>query len=201
MKSAFSNELAIPGKYGPLTFDTTDIERADSRIHEVAFVTPMKAPELLATFNMAISRLSFIISKVELEKRYAERTADERRSVIVLDEAAPILKAKGLSKDSNPAGSADLRQAILDGDVNYQNLLDNVAELEALSELLRSQQKSIEMALYSVKDIIRSNQYIPKEETHGDAPEPEGIPTGLVPEWKNPTTSTNLRSTYKKPTL
>lgn len=195
------NELTIPGRDGPVTFDTTSIEKADGRIHEIAFVNALKAPELLATFLEAHIRLSYIISRLEIEKRYAERYADGKKSVIVLDEAAGILKLKGLSKESNPAGSADLRQAVLDGDAGYQDALDRVAELEALSELHRSQQRALDNAIYSVKDILKSRDYTAKEETHGAAPEPEGIPTGLVPEWKNPTTSTNLRSTYKKPTL
>lgn len=195
------NELTIPGRDGPVTFDTSSIDKADGRIHEIAFVNALKAPELLATFLQAHIRLTYIISRLEIEKRYAERTADERRSVIILDEAKDKLKEKGLSKDSNPAGSADLRQAILDGDNSLQNLLDRVAELEALSELYRSQQRALDNAIYSVKDILKSRDHTTKEETYGDAPNPENTFERSGHDIDPGFTKPSLRGSYRKPTL
>jgi hypothetical protein len=174
----WKHEIQIASPQGVQTFDLTNVQFAESRIHEVAFVTPQKAGELLATFNTAHLELVTIIAKVELAIRRAERTSDKLRSIIVLDKVKDILKQKGLAKDSNPAGSEDLRRAILDGDDEYQDALDKVEELKALGELLRNKSKSIEMAYHSVKKLI-ADTFIPNQrETRTNGYFPEDVEAG-----------------------
>lgn len=174
----WKHEIEISSPKGVQVFDLTNVQFAESRIHEVAFVTPQKAGELLAAFNTAHLELVIIIGKVELEIRRAERRSGEIRSIIVLDKAKDILKAKGLSKDSNPAGSEDLRRAILDGDPEYQDAVDKAEELKVLGEFLRQKSKSIEMAYHSVKKLI-ADTFVPNQrETRTNGYSSEDVEVG-----------------------
>lgn len=179
-----SVELVVPrGTPGmePLRLDTTNIQRAESRIHEVAIVSATKAPELLAFFNMAYLDGTRIVAMLELELNNARRYCNGVRSVVMLDRAPTILKGKGLATDKNPGGSADLRQAVLDGDVEYQQALEREQQIEALLEMVKGKIKSFEMAYTSVKKILgesgherRPNPYLSGDtggEDAGSAPD------------------------------
>lgn len=147
-------DLTVPlGKGGTFTLDMTAIQTAESRISEVAFVTPHKAPELLAVFNEVFLELTRYITKVEYEKGIAERTANKIKAVILLDRVPAILKERGLST------SADLRNAVLDLDDDYNMALDKCDQLEAMSRLLKGKLDAIEMAYNSVKKIVGENAY------------------------------------------
>lgn len=143
----------VPG-LAPVTIDITVLVRAEARIVEVAAVTPVKAPELLATFNIAFLEASKFIALVEQELVQAKRFADKRRSVVILDVVPQVLATKGLATAKNPMGSEDLRRAILDGDEEYQKCLDRVNVIECYLELLKGKQKGIEMAYTSVKKLL-----------------------------------------------
>lgn len=143
----------------PLQFEMGEVYKAEGRINEVAFVTSEKAPELLATFNQAFLILTRQITAVDLERQKAVREANKRRSVVILDLAPSILKEKHLVKDSNPAGSADLREAVLDADAEYLGLLDKADQIAAVQELLKGKLKAIEMAYTSVKKILGESAF------------------------------------------
>ncbi len=174
----WKHEIQISSPKGTQVFDLTNVQFAESRIHEVAFVTPQKAGELLATFNQAHLELVTVIAKVELEIRRAERQAGEIRSVLVLDKMKDILKAKGLAKDNAPAGTEGLRQAVLDADSEYQDAVDKTEELKVLGEFLRQKSKSIEMAYHSVKKLI-ADTFIPNQrETRTNGYSSEDVEVG-----------------------
>lgn len=142
-----------------LKFEMAEVLQVEARINEVAYVTPEKAPELLSTFNRTFLDLTRKISLVELERQKAVREANKRKSVVILDEAPRILREKNLTKDSNPAGSADLREAVLNNDDPYLNLLERVDQISAIHELLRGKLKAIEMAYTSVKKILGESAF------------------------------------------
>lgn len=178
----WKHEIQLASAQGVQVLDLTNVQVAESRVHEVAFVTPQKAGDLLAAFNEAHLDLVGFITKVELEIRRSERKADQLRSVIVLDKVKDILKAKGLAKDSNPAGSEDLRRAVLDGDDEYQDALDKVEEMKALGELLRGKSKSIEMAYHSVKKLISDTNTPTYRETRTNGYSSDETPVGQTVE-------------------
>jgi len=150
--SQFITELTLKLDGRPVTFDLTEIYKVEARVIDTQNVTSKaKGQELAALFNDAHLKLITLIGKARLAEREAEKKANAIRSRIVLDEAKDILKAKGLAKDSNPAGSADLRDAILDGSTEYQAALDDVAMVEAAIELLQGKADSIKMAHFSAR--------------------------------------------------
>ena len=159
LNNSWSSSLTIPVIGGDLKLDLTEINKVEARIPEVAFVTPGKAPELLALFNNSVVELIAVITKLELEICRAKREAGKIHSRVVLDEVKDILKAKGLAKDSNPAGSADLREAVLEAHEEYQNSLERVEILEAVSKLIQGKKYSIEMAYSSVKAIFKESGF------------------------------------------
>jgi hypothetical protein len=172
----------IPG-LAPLQIDLTNVYKAESRIPEVAFVTPQKAPELLATFIDAYQSLSKHLVAVDFERSQAERAAGKVRASILLDKLAGILQEKGLATSRSPMGSEDVRQAILDSDPEYTAALDKIDALSAAVELIKGKVKSIEMAYTSVKKIIGEGAYsyrnpnltVPAERTQNEEESP--LPT------------------------
>lgn len=143
----------------PIALNLGELDTAERRIAEVATVTPLKAPELLATFNMAFLEASRYIALLEQEYVQAKRQADRIRSVVLLDKVPQILAAKGLASAKSPAGSEDLRKAVLDGDEEYGQALDRVNVIECYVELLKGKQKGLEMAYTSVKKMLGESTF------------------------------------------
>jgi hypothetical protein len=143
----------IPG-LAPLEIDLKTILQAEGRIPEVGFITPQKAPELLALFNVAYLDLTKHLVAVDFEYTQRERAAEQVRAEILLDRLPSILEKKGLASARSPLGSEDIRQAVLATQPDYQKALDEAQQLNALVELLKGKLKSIEMAYTSVKKVL-----------------------------------------------
>ncbi len=194
----WKSSLTLPVGSGALTFDLTQSYQAELRIPEVAFVTPQKAGELLATFNVSILDLAHKVTQLELEVCRAKRSAARIHSRVVLDETKDILKAKGLAKDSNPAGSADLREAVLEGHDEYQQALETVELLEAASKLLQNRKHGIELAYHSVKRLLgESGFYYRDGNLSGSIP--ENVEVGGVVEPSKGLSSVPARRGFSKP--
>lgn len=147
------------GETQALALDMTNCYKAEGRIQEVAFVTPHKAPELLAVFNETFLELTRYLSQLDYELNVAERAANKVRAIILLDKVPEILKERGLATAKSPLGSEDIRTAILDTDQEYQEALERCDKIRAISKLLQGKLKAIEMAYTSVKKIIGENVY------------------------------------------
>lgn len=147
--------ICPPGKEGgvPLVIDLSLVYEVEQRIKEVAFVTPAKAPELMARFNEAYLVLTEELPKIDYQRLLAQREADRRKSVVILDEASKIIKEKGLSN------SADVRKAILDLDSMYQDLLDKTQQIACIYETLEGKKKAIEMAYTSAKKVLGESMH------------------------------------------
>lgn len=138
---------------GIINIPLAEIRYVEGRIPEIATVTPHKAPELLATFNRSYLDLDKYIKQVELEVNVAKQYQSVVKASILLDRAEDVFKAKGLK------ASADLRQALVDLDPDYQNATERLNALEAAREYLKGKQKGIEMAYGSVRKIIGESVY------------------------------------------
>lgn len=132
----------------PLQLNMQTIIDAEHRVGEVAIMTPEKAPEMLATFNRAYLDLTRMLSYLELEANSAARHVNLRRSLLLLDIAPKTLADKHL------ATSKDLRDAVVDADHEYQELLERQGTIKAFQTLLEGKKKGIEMAYTSVKKIL-----------------------------------------------
>jgi hypothetical protein len=142
----------------PLAIQIGEIRSAESRIKEIADVTPHKAPELMACFNQAYSELTRIISGVEYEYELSLKHAREVKAVIILDKVPEILRQKGLNSSKNPGGSEDMRSAILDLDPDYKSAQERILAIKAYLTLLEGKKKSIDMAYTAVKKILGGDQ-------------------------------------------
>lgn len=148
-----STIICPPGKSNgqPLIIDLTLVHEVEQRIKEVAFVTSQKAPELMARFNEAYLVLCAELPKIEYQRLLAQREADKRKSVVLLDEVSKVIAEKGLSN------SADVRKAVLDLDQQYQDSLDVAQQIACIYETLDGKRKAIEMAYTATKKILGEN--------------------------------------------
>ncbi len=168
----------------PAVLNLGHVVEAEARIHEIAFLTPSKAPELLALFNNAYLDLMKMLAFLGMELAAAKRHVSLRRSEVLLDISDEMLKKKNLTS------SQDLRAACVDADTEYQRLLERQQTIRAYEELLHGRAKSLEMAYTSTKKVLGERtpmSWSPKTE-----------PTTPV-EDQQPGTNTSPRSGFAKP--
>lgn len=139
---------------GTLVFDLEYFAWAESRAIEVATVTPLKAPELLTAFNRAWAECHKHVALLQYEITQAEAEVNRVKAEVLLDRVPAILKEKGLSNPRSPAGSEDMRQAILDSDQDYVDAQRRRDQLKCVKELFVGKLKNFEMCFSSVKKIL-----------------------------------------------
>jgi hypothetical protein len=132
-----------------LEIDMTSIYIAENRIHETSFITPQKSPELTSLFNKTISELYENIVMVDYEVSQAATNVDKIEATILIDKASETLKKKGLSN------SADMREAVVKIDPEYQDAMNRLQALKAMSALLKGKLESFKRAYFDAKDIIK----------------------------------------------
>jgi hypothetical protein len=144
-------ELVCPaGKPGgaPLIIDLKETLRSEQRQSEVAFVTTIKAPELLREFNIAWRDLHKIIVNLTSEQLVAERVLERRKSVLTLEVVPGKLKELGLANNDST------RTAVITLDTEYQSLQDTVDQIDAIVSHLKGKLKAFENAFNSVRKMI-----------------------------------------------
>lgn len=148
-------ELVCPrGRVGeePFVINMQSIVEAEQRLFEVQHVTPATAAEQLAFWAEAKRRAHDLMVMASHQKAVAEREAEKIRGRVILDEVPEVLKRKGLSTDRSPAGSEDLRKAVLATSQEYQAALEKVDYLTAVTEWMKGKVKSFESAYFDTKD-------------------------------------------------
>lgn len=138
---------------GMLTINFEALLKSEARQEEVAHVTPLKAPELLSEFNKSWRELHALVTRLAAEKLKAEKIVNKRRGVLLLEVVPSKVKEKGV-KDS-----ADIREAIIATDPEFETLQDRVDQLAAATEFLKGKMKSFENAYTSVKKIMGEDAY------------------------------------------
>lgn len=163
----------------------SEVYRALSRIEEIAIINAHKAPELLSCFARAFATLTDHLSVVSSHVVKATNALNKIKSIIILDRVPAVLREKGMARASNPGGSEDQRNAVLEMDVDFQRARDRLQELEAYYELLKGKQKDVENAYLGVRKIIGGDSYQGRNPNLGSsmpanyAPLPP-IPGGVV---------------------
>lgn len=160
--------LAPPGgpNSSPTPINMTEWARLEQRIMEISTVTPVKAPELLSTFNRAALELDRLANSLELEYQTALREADKIRAVILLDKMPAILEQKGLSSSEN------IRKAVLALDPELDAALEKAELLKAMTKMIRGKYDAFERAFRSVRTLVGEQNFNflnPKVETSGDS--------------------------------
>jgi hypothetical protein len=138
----------------PLKFDLTEINHAEKRKAELSYVNKETAPDLMQIFNRAYCEVLRMMAQISFEFGQATKYANKRRSIVILDVAPEMLTRKGLASKKSPAGSEDLRRAVLEQDEEYLQLTDKTQSLKAFHEYLKSKAKGFEMAYYTAKKIF-----------------------------------------------
>jgi hypothetical protein len=146
--------LLAPVRSGSVAIPIRSVYEAESRIPEVATANAHKAPELLATFNIAYLDVKDVLLKLECLQIEASKDVNRRKAIVILDEVPKILAAKGLSSARSPGGSEDQRNAILDTDAEYLAANDRLSLIKAMIKLMEGKLKGVEMAYTSVKKIL-----------------------------------------------
>ena len=148
--------MTVPaGKTGalPIKIDLASLLIAEQRQDEIAMVTPIKAPELLALFNRAWRTADEYVTKLTREKIAGEREQEQRKSRLLLDEIPAILEAKKV-KDSK-----DTRDAAIALDDQMVTITERVDELTAAVAYFKGKLRSFENAFTSVKKIMGEDMY------------------------------------------
>lgn len=139
-----------------LKFEMMEIYKLEARQMEIANVNKVTAPELMQAYINGFGATTRILTQLEWQLTQAKKYQDEREAIVKLDVAPEYLAKKGLTKPNNPAGSEDLRNAVLARDDEYKLLSDRVAMLEAATELLKQKAKGFEMSYQAVKKVYDS---------------------------------------------
>lgn len=137
-----------------LVLDMRVVYEAERRNDDISITNEHKAPELMAFFNKAYAAAGNYLNRINMEIVRAQKVANVRRAVVVLDEVPKILIAKGLATGSRPSGTDALREAILDLDEKYQNALDLVDQLRAYSAIMKTKLEHIQQSYLGVRKII-----------------------------------------------
>jgi len=148
--------VTVPGpKVGDrdIVLDLKDILVAESRQNEVAIVTLMKAPELLALFNEAWRNVDKYVKQLIAAQNTAEHQLDRRRAKLLLEIVEGVLKGAGLSS------TKDTRDAVIALDDEYQVIQDRLDQITAAAEYLKGMLKSFENAFTSVKKIMGEDAF------------------------------------------
>lgn len=151
-----------------IKIDLAAIQVSEVRQDEVARVTAVKAPELLAEFNRSWRGIMDIVSLLEKEKNRATKEADKRKGVLLLEVIPERLKSLGI------ASSADNRQAVIDTDDEYGILTDRLDQIKAAIMFIKGKLTSFENAFTSVKKIMGESTYNHSQHISGDTSSPGG---------------------------
>lgn len=175
------HEITVPKPEGGLVIDMGAIAKVEARLHEVAFVTPQKAPELLSTYNAAWLEISKHVVMLKGIRFDFDKLRRQRKSILTLEVGPQKLKELGLVSSKNPGGNDDLRQAILDGDEQYSTLESQIHQVDCVIELFKYKATSFENAYTAVKKIMGEDAYGPM--SYNDNPNlsgglPENIQAG-----------------------
>jgi hypothetical protein len=148
-----SVELVVPLVHDTLTLNMSRVLKAERRGEEVAMVTPEKAPELLATFNRGYLDASEFYARLRLEYNRAEDSMNRIKAIVLIDKIPGLLKEKGLST------SADVREALIEADPEYQAAKEKMDFIGAMLEYLKGKMKYLENAYTSVKKIMDTGNW------------------------------------------
>jgi hypothetical protein len=131
----------------PVNYDLKKIAEAESRVHEISFMSPTKAAELISVFAVACFDLAEVFSDLYLRHRYAKKRVSDRKAVVVLD-----IMPQRLS-DKKAANNAETRQAVIDLDEEYSKAIYVEIEIEAALKLIQGKLFAMEGALSAVKQV------------------------------------------------
>lgn len=154
--------------------DLAYVHQAEARTHEIAIVTPAKAPELMSTFSRACFKLGRMLRELYRGVEKAKKDLANRKAVMIIDVIPEKMKARPELNDN-----ADTRKAFMDLDADYNSLSEKVIEWEASLVYVQRKLKDMEGALNAVKSAMRDTESVWKRPNYntlgGGAPGREEV--------------------------
>jgi hypothetical protein len=141
---------------GTIDFDLQEVYILEQRKNQIGQVTKVTAPDLMQAFERGYSTVGRFYNEAEAELADCRMLLEKRKAIVATDIAPDKLKAKGLTNAKNPAGSVDLREAIVAQDDEYLALVERRDAIEAMVGLLKIKMRGFEMAYQSVKKVFDS---------------------------------------------
>lgn len=134
--------------------DMNRVYKAEARFCELQALTRAKAGELLRAFIEAWSDARLGLAKAQEQLNKAKRRLRQVEGVAVLDKAVRVLEEKKLISTRSPAGSEDLRKAVVATDPDVAAAAEAVEMLAAISDLLETKAEALKMAYFSVDRVL-----------------------------------------------
>lgn len=120
----------------------------ESRTHEIAFITPIKAPEMIASIIEARYAVIQHYSDIMFQLTIAQRRMKQRAGIITIDQAPAIIKEKGLSSN------AETRNALIEVDDDYNDAAIVYGALEAGVVMFKEKLRALTDAQAAVREIL-----------------------------------------------
>lgn len=171
-----------------LSFDTVKVDKdgcpfveklqldslSDSRekATQAAFLTPEK---LIEAASVHLDALFTIGKAVRVIKRHLNETNQHiarKKAELLLDTVPSVLQEKGFLTARSKAGSEDLRNAVIEANVDYQKLVGIQEEQEVLLDFMERSYRTVESALRVTNKAIdqaRSSRFSINPNTEGFA--------------------------------
>lgn len=148
--------LSIPPPPGgtEINIDLTPVINAERRLHEIAYVNRETAGSLMVVLNEGYGEAGKILAMLRLEHTRALRDANKRKSIVMLEVAPKKLQELKLTNSKSPAGSADLRQSVLDMDDEWLELMDRANLIEAVADYVKAKQKTLDNGIWNTRKVI-----------------------------------------------
>lgn len=128
----------------------------EHRKAEISSVTKVNARNLMRAFEKAYSICGKHYAKVSEQLTLIEQDIKARAAYVNLSIAPAKLKELGLITPGKPAGSDELRKAVVEQDEEYRGLITKGAQIEVIKDLLDTKMEGFKMSFYAVKQIYDS---------------------------------------------
>lgn len=136
-----------PGKPA-LRFNLEAVLIAEGRLREVMAVTKPKSAELFHLFNDAGSKSARIVATLLTEEDTAERLLKALKAEIYLDRIPGLVKERAIKE------TEAIREALLNAQKDYQNLLELRDMIVAARRHMEIKVKDFDRAYFTIKDIL-----------------------------------------------
>ena len=148
--------LSIPNPDGNslrINYRMDRIYDAETLYEMIARVSPVNAPQMLQSFTVALKDLGDHLGDLTWRESIAKRKVRERRAILLIEMVPVRLVEKKLSNNDSH------REALVDSDPLYNELMSVQDEIEASFILVREKYRTCENAINNVKKLLDNLQY------------------------------------------
>lgn len=162
---------------GTFTIEMSAIYKAESRLKEISVISGEASKELMGFYIDAISETNKYLGWVTYELMQAEKHLKLVKAEVIIDKLPALLVdyRKNGQKDN-----ADIREALMYRDKEYQSQLDIVNGLSAIQEMLEAKTKTFSKAHYACKTVYDTMKQTPHHQLISEVGTLGDIPLGTT---------------------